>query len=63
MSVIGERISAITGKVTSTTVTDAGNAVNLEINARPFGLVLNIDPPSSGYRREIRICFSIFETN
>ena len=39
MSVIGEKISEIMGKVTSTTVTEAGNSVNLEIEAGPFGLV------------------------
>ena len=40
MSVIGEKLGEISGKITSVTITEAGNAVNLEAEVGSVGTVL-----------------------
>ena len=40
MSVIGEKVTDYAGKVTSTTITEAGAVVNVEAEVGPFGTVL-----------------------
>jgi len=40
MSVIGEKLAEYTGKVTSSTMTDAGTAVNVEADAGELGTIL-----------------------
>ena len=40
MRVIGEKIADYTGKVTTTTVTEAGVVLNVEADVGPFGTVL-----------------------
>ena len=40
MSVIGKKLGEINGKITSVTITEAGNAVNLEAEVGSLGTVL-----------------------